>query len=88
MSAEFRAPLVGKLSAVLFADAGNVTRAPWDVELKDLRYDAGVGLRYLTPIGPVRVDFARQLTPIPNLLVDGVPETKHWRIHFSLGQAF
>ena len=53
-----------------------------------MRYDAGVGLRYLTPIGPVRVDFARQLTPIPNLLVDGVPETKHWRIHFSLGQAF
>ena len=48
----------------------------------------GPGLRYLTPIGPVRVDFARQLNPIPGLLVDGVPETRHWRIHFSLGQAF
>lgn len=88
MSAEFRAPLFGKVSGVLFADAGSVASAPRDVELRDLRYDAGVGLRYLTPIGPVRVDFARQLTPIPNLLVDGVPETKHWRIHFSLGQAF
>jgi outer membrane translocation and assembly module TamA len=88
MSTEFRAPLFGKVSAVLFADAGNVGSEPRHVELTDLRYDAGVGLRYLTPIGPVRVDFARQLTPIDNLLVDGVPETKHWRIHFSLGQAF
>jgi len=88
MSTEFRAPLFGKVSAVLFADAGSVASAPRDVELRDLRYDAGVGLRYLTPIGPVRVDFARQLNPIPNLLVDGVPETKNWRIHFSLGQAF
>ena len=88
MSTEFRAPLFGKVSAVLFADAGSVGSEPRHVGLAKLRYDAGVGLRYLTPIGPVRVDFARQLTPIPNLLVDGVPETKHWRIHFSLGQAF
>jgi outer membrane translocation and assembly module TamA len=61
---------------------------PRRVDVTDLKFDAGLGLRYLTPIGPVRVDFARQLTPIPNLIVDGVPETRHWRIHFSLGQAF
>jgi len=88
MSAEFRVPVVGKISAVFFADAGSVASAPRDVEFRDLHYDAGVGLRYLTPIGPVRVDIAKQLTPIDNLLVDGLPETKHWRIHFSLGQAF
>ena len=88
MSAEFRAPLFGKLAGVLFADGGNVGSEPRRVELKDLKYDAGVGLRYLTPIGPVRADFAWQLTPIPNLVIDGVPEERHWRIHFSLGQAF
>jgi hypothetical protein len=29
-----------------------------------------------------------QLNPIPGLLINGVPETRHWRLHFSIGQAF
>jgi len=88
MSTEFRAPLFGKLSAVGFIDAGSVAGQAWDVELKELRYDVGPGLRYLTPIGPIRVDFARQLNPIPGLIIDGAPESRYWRIHFSVGQAF
>jgi outer membrane translocation and assembly module TamA len=48
----------------------------------------GPGLRYLTPIGPARVDFGYQLNPIPNLRVNGAPERRHWRVHFSVGQAF
>ena len=88
MSSEFRAPLFGNVSAVAFIDAGNVAGRAWDVEVKALRYDVGTGLRYLTPIGPVRVDFARQLNPIPGLIIDGAPEARFWRIHFSVGQAF
>jgi outer membrane translocation and assembly module TamA len=49
---------------------------------------AGPGLRYLTPIGPARVDVGYQLNRIPNLRVNGNPEARHWRIHFSIGQAF
>jgi len=49
---------------------------------------AGPGLRYLTPIGPARVDIGYQLNRIPNLRVNGKPEARHWRIHFSIGQAF
>ena len=51
MSTEFRAPLFGKVSLVAFVDAGSVAAQAWDVELKELRYDVGPGLRYLTPIG-------------------------------------
>ena len=29
-----------------------------------------------------------RLTPIEGLLVDGEPEKRHWRVHFSIGQAF
>ena len=29
-----------------------------------------------------------QLNAIPGLIVNGLPETRHWRIHFSIGQAF
>ena len=60
----------------------------WTVELDDLRYAVGPGLRYQTPVGPVRFDLGYQLNPIPGLLVDGAEQTPAWRMHFSIGQAF
>ena len=53
-----------------------------------MRYDVGPGLRYQTPIGPIRVDLGYQLNPIPGLLVNGKPEARQFRFHFSIGQAF
>ena len=87
-SSEFRLPLWGKVGGVVFVDYGNVWSDPWDINIGDLRYAVGPGLRYLTPIGPMRVDFGYQLNPIDNLRVNGEPETRHWRLHFSIGQAF
>ena len=87
-SIEARAPLFGQLSAVVFLDAGNVWADSWDLDLNDLRYAVGPGLRYQTPIGPIRMDFGYQLNPIPGLLIEGKPETRRWRVHFSIGQAF
>jgi outer membrane protein insertion porin family/translocation and assembly module TamA len=87
-SSEIRLPLWGKLGGVAFLDYGNVWSKAWHVDPGDLRYAAGPGLRYLTPIGPVRADVGFQLNPIDNLRVNGEPERRHWRIHFSVGQAF
>ncbi|MBA2355874.1 MAG: BamA/TamA family outer membrane protein [Acidobacteria bacterium] len=87
-SAELRIPAFGQLSAVAFVDAGNVWYDSFDVNLDDLRVAVGPGLRYRTPIGPVRVDLGYQLTPIDGLLIDGKAEARRWRIHFSIGQAF
>ena len=87
-SAELRVPVWGNLSAVLFGDAGNVWNNAWDFNLNDLRYDVGPGLRYLTPIGPIRADLGYQLNPIPGLLVNGTPQSRRFRFHFSIGQAF
>lgn len=87
-SLEVRARVFGQLSAVAFVDAGNVWVNAWDINLNDLRYWVGPGLRYNTPIGPVRVDLGFQLNPIPGLLIEGEPEQRHWRVHFSIGQAF
>jgi outer membrane translocation and assembly module TamA len=78
----------GKLSGVLFVDGGNVWADPWDVQPNDLRWAAGPGLRYDTPIGPIRVDLGIQLNPIQGLLINGTPEGRRWRIHISIGQAF
>ena len=87
-SAELRVPVWGNLSGVLFADAGNVWNNAWDFNMNDLRYDVGPGLRYSTPIGPVRVDLGYQLNPIPGLLVNGKEQPRRFRFHFSIGQAF
>jgi outer membrane protein assembly complex protein YaeT len=87
-SVELRAVLRGNFGGVAFLDAGNVWTGTWDVNVNDLRYAIGPGLRYQTPIGPVRFDFGYQLNPIPGLLVNGQPQTRRWRIHFSIGQAF
>jgi len=87
-STELRFPVVGKVGAVLFLDGGNVWTNPWDFNLNDLRYDVGSGLRYNTPIGPLRLDVGWQLNPIPGLLVNGEPQKHPFRVHFSIGQAF
>jgi len=87
-SAELRVPVWRDLSAVAFVDAGNVWRNPWDFNLNDLRYDVGPGIRYNTPIGPIRFDLGIQMNPIPGLLVNGKEQARPMRFHFSIGQAF
>jgi outer membrane protein insertion porin family/translocation and assembly module TamA len=87
-SSELRMPLKGKLGAVAFFDYGNVWADPWHFDLGDLRYAVGPGLRYLTPVGPARIDLGYQVNPIDNLLVNGKPQARRWRVHFSIGQAF
>ncbi len=87
-STELRVPIWRNLGVVLFLDGGNVWSNPWDFNLDDLRYDIGPGIRYNTPIGPFRADLGYQLKQIPGLLVNGEPETRRFRFHFSIGQAF
>ena len=87
-SSEARLSVHGSLGAVLFVDGGNVWEGDWEYHFNDLRYAVGPGLRYQTPVGPIRFDLGYQLNPIPNLLVNGAPQVRQWRLHFSIGQAF
>jgi outer membrane protein assembly complex protein YaeT len=88
LTSELRVPLWRSLGGVVFVEAGNAFERSWQINFDDLRADAGVGLRYLTPIGPIRFDFGYQLTRIDGLLIEGVPEKYPFRFHFSIGQAF
>ena len=78
---ELRFPIWQALGGVAFIDAGNVYEN-LDSELVDLRYTSGLGLRYNTPVGPIRVDLGYQLNPPEN-----APFSR-WEIYFSVGQAF
>jgi len=88
LSSEWEVDLTSKLAGVLFVDAGNVWAGDWDFHFNDLRYDAGPGLRYKTPVGSLRLDVGFQINPITGLVVNGQPSTRRWRIHFGIGEAF
>jgi outer membrane protein assembly complex protein YaeT len=87
-SEELRATLRGNFGGVLFLDAGNVWADSLGFKLGELRYAIGPGLRYQTPVGPIRFDVGFQLNPTPELIVNGSPLTRRYRLHFSIGQAF
>jgi outer membrane protein assembly complex protein YaeT len=87
-SFETRVPLSNKFTVVGFLDAGDVSAGNWAFGALTPRIDAGAGLRYSTQIGVVRIDYAHQLNRITGLVVNGAPETRFWRVHFSIGQAF
>ena len=80
-SLELRYPIWKDLGGVVFVDFGQVSLTPFYVDFSDIRYTSGLGLRYKTPIGPVRIDAGYQLNPQPN-------ESQHYAVYFSIGQAF
>jgi outer membrane translocation and assembly module TamA len=79
--AELRLNLTRSFQVASFLDTGNVFPETRDLALSDLRWSAGLGLRYRTPIGPVRVDWGYILDPQP-----GDPGRSH--LHLSIGHAF
>ncbi len=56
-NAEYRFPIFGTLGGAVFTDIGNVY-AGSRVHFDNLRYGGGVGFRYLSPVGPLRIDIA------------------------------
>ena len=83
LNSEARFPLkINKaLGGVVFYDGGNVYNA---INLRNFADNytntVGIGLRYSTPIGPVRVDVGRNLNPVP-----GISATQYY---ITLGQSF
>ena len=85
LNAEARIPLRGGLGMVGFLDGGNVWRNVEDMDLSQMRGSVGFGLRYRSPVGPIRVDLGFKLDR--RTLPTGVRE-RPTALHISLGQAF
>ncbi|MGB3644129.1 MAG: autotransporter assembly complex family protein [Mesorhizobium sp.] len=78
-SVEMRYQLTETIGIVPFVDAGTVSEKRFP-DFADLKVGAGVGLRYITPFGPLRVDAAVPLNRGP-----GDPR---FGIYAGIGQAF
>ncbi|MBI3812222.1 MAG: outer membrane protein assembly factor BamA [Nitrospirae bacterium] len=64
-NAEYLVPLVpeAKIKGVFFFDAGKAFDDPVYVQFNSLRYSAGMGIRWISPIGPLRLEWGRNLHP-------------------------
>ncbi|HTM31284.1 MAG TPA: POTRA domain-containing protein [Vicinamibacterales bacterium] len=85
LNVELRAPYWKGLGLVGFVDSGNVFRRASDVDLAELRVGTGFGVRYRSPIGPLRIDLGFKVHP--KVLADGSRE-RGSSLYISLGQAF
>ncbi len=66
-------------SIVGFLDGGNVWTKTVNMDLT-FRYTAGLGIRYRTPVGPIRIDYGHKL--------DRREGESAGEVHFSIGHAF
>lgn len=105
---ELRFPLIGQnIGGVLFYDLGNVyttvsalprallrIHQPSITDLNYTSHTVGVGLRYLTPVGPIRLDLAYNLNPPTTQQFTGttlqptLQPLPHFHFFFSIGQTF
>ncbi|QND62129.1 outer membrane protein assembly factor (plasmid) [Mesorhizobium huakuii] len=78
-SLEMRIAVTDKIGIVPFVDAGTVSNMSVP-NFSDVKVGAGVGLRYFTPFGPLRIDAA-----VP---FNRGPDDPHFGIYAGMGQAF
>ena len=81
MNAELRIPVWREFGAAAFVDGGNVWERVTDFSLGELRGSLGFGLRYRSPIGPIRLDLGFKMDQREF-------EGRRSVLHFSIGQAF
>lgn len=75
---EMRFPLfIPDLQGVVFFDAGQVWVGRSEASLRDLATSPGVGVRYMSPIGPIRVDLGYGSRPAERLPV-AVSQVRPW----------
>jgi translocation and assembly module TamA len=77
---ELRYRVTDTIGIVPFVDGGNVFDTTLPEFGEELKWGAGLGLRYFTGFGPLRADVAVPLNPEPG--------DDRWALYLSIGQAF
>ncbi|MBN2225185.1 MAG: outer membrane protein assembly factor BamA [Deltaproteobacteria bacterium] len=69
-----------KMKGVVFFDTGNVWGEDEDWNFGDLRYSIGAGIRWVSPLGPIRIEWGYNLDPRDD------ENQSEW--NFSVGTSF
>ena len=77
---EVQVRLFNNFKLGFFLDSGSLTDNFSEISTASLRHSAGVGLRYVTPVGPIRLDYGFKL--------DKAAGESVGRLHFAFGYAF
>jgi outer membrane protein insertion porin family/translocation and assembly module TamA len=80
MSVEIRRVIVGDFGGAVFLDAGAVGLEGDRFALDDIQLGTGFGVRYRSPVGPIRLDLGFPL--------DRPRDDASWQVHVSIGRAF
>jgi outer membrane protein insertion porin family len=80
LNVEYQRSIAGPLSAALFVDGGNVWVSPSAMRWRQMRWGVGLGLRYVTPAGPLRLEYGRKL--------DAEPHESSGEVFLSFGAPF
>lgn len=79
-TAELLYPIFGPVLGVLFLDAGDVELSAWTLKPENVQKGVGAGLRAVTPVGPVEIDFGFGL--------DHPPGDSIFQVQFTIGPQF
>jgi outer membrane protein insertion porin family len=77
---ELRLNLPYSIGLVFFFDHGNVWPKVDDIRFDQIKSTTGAGIRYNTPVGPLRLDYGYKLNREEG--------ESRWALHFTLGHAF
>ncbi len=85
LNAEIQFPMPGSgqdrsLKLAWFLDGGQVYAGTGNIDLKELRYGAGIALAWSSPIGPLKLSYAKPLNPSPTDRTE--------RLQFTFGTLF
>ena len=80
LNAEYSFPLFEVIRGAVFVDAGNVWKGDSAWDLNDLKKGVGVGVRFKTPLGPIKLDYG--------FAMDALDHEDDSRLHFSFGGFF
>lgn len=77
---DYRFPIAGPIGGTLFGDFGNLWGDWRNIDVAEGKFGVGTGVRYSSPIGPIRVEVGYKLDPLPG--------EDDWVLLFSVGNAF
>ena len=80
LNIDYRFPIAGPIMGNVFVDTGNVWSSWRNINLSEIKTGVGLGIRYLSPVGPIRLEAGWNL--------DRLPGEDSYVIFFSVGNAY